>query len=332
MKTAIQTAYGAPDVVIIGDTPKPAPGDNEVLIKVMATTVTSGDSRMRAFRIPAAFWLPARLVMGITRPRKAVLGAEFAGIVEAVGKSVTRFAVGDRVFGLHVYGAHAEYKVVPEDAAIATIPDGMSFEAAAAIPFGALTAQFFLRQARIAPGQKVLVNGASGAVGAFAVQLARHYGGEVTGVCSAANADFVRGLGAAATIDYQTTDFSRSGQVFDVIIDTIGNVSLGRFRRATTQTGILLAVDGGGTAFLRAAWTGLFGSRKVIAAVSEEKQAALEIVRDLVAAGTLRPTIDSRFAFDAIARAHARVDSGRKRGAVVVIVAEDMPAALLAAS
>ena len=320
MKTAIQTAYGAPEVVVIRDTPKPIPGDNEVLVKVMATTVTSGDSRMRAFRIPAAFWLPARLFMGITRPRKAVLGAEFAGVIEATGKDVTRFAVGDRVFGLRVYGSHAEYKVVPEDAAIVAMPGGMSFENAAAIPFGALTAQFFLRKAGVRPGQQVLVNGASGAVGAFAVQLAAHYGAVVTGVCSAGNAELVRGLGASATIDYKVTDFSRSGQAFDVIVDTVGNISLGRFRRATTPNGILLAVDGGGTAFLRAAWTGLFGSRKVIAVVSEDKQADLEIIRDLVAAGVLLPTIDSRFPFDDIVKAHARVDSRRKRGAVVVEV------------
>lgn len=324
MKTALQTEYGAPSVVVIAETAKPVPKDNELLVRVMATTVTSGDSRMRAFRIPAAFWLPARLFMGITRPRKAVLGAEFAGIVEAVGQSVSRFAVGDRVFGLHVYGCHAEFKAVPEDAAIATMPSGLGFDAAAAIPFGALTAQFFLRRANIAAGQRVLVNGASGAVGAFGVQLAKHYGAHVTGVCSSGNAALVRSLGADAVIDYQSMDFSRSGQKFDVILDTVGNVTLGRFRRATTANGILLAVDGGGTAFIRAAWTRLFGSRKVIAAVSADRQAELEIIRDLVAAGIVRPTIDSRHAFDDIAEAHARVDSGRKRGAVVVEVAAEL--------
>lgn len=325
MKTAYQTAYGAPTVVVIRDTPKPVPKDNEVLVKVMATTVTSGDSRMRAFRIPAAFWLPGRLVMGITRPRKPVLGVEFAGVVEAVGKAVTRFAPGERVFGLHVLGCHAEYKVVPEDAAIAAMPEGLSFAEAAAIPFGALTAQFFLRKAGITPGQHVLVNGASGAVGAFAVQLAKQYGAHVTGICSSANAELVRSLGAEAVIDYQTTDFPRE-QGFDVILDTVGNVTLGKFRRATSAKGILLAVDGGGTAFLRAAWTALFGSRKVIATVSQDRQADLEVIRDLVAAGSLRATIDSRHPFAAIAQAHARVDTGRKRGAVVVDVAEPQPA------
>ena len=326
MKTAIQTAYGAPAVVVIRDTPKPVPKDNEVLVQVMATSVTSGDSRMRAFRIPAAFWLPARLFMGISKPRKPVLGAEFAGVVEAVGNSVSRFKPGDRVFGLHVLGCHAEYKAVPEDAAIATMPEGLSFAEAAAMPFGALTAQFFLRKAGITGGTRVLVNGASGAVGLFAVQLAKHYGARVTGVCSAANADLVRSLGAEAIIDYRTTDFSRAGQAFDVIIDTVGNIGLGHLMRATPPKGVLLAVDGGGTAFLRAAWTALFGSRKVIATVSEDRQADLEVIRDLVAAGTLRATIDSRYPFAAIADAHARVDSRRKRGAVVVEVAGSQPA------
>lgn len=326
MKAAIQTAYGPPEVVVIRDMPKPVPRDNEVLVRIMATSVTSGDSRMRAFRIPAAFWLPGRLVMGITRPRKPVLGAEFAGVVETVGKAVTRFKAGDRVFGLHVLGCHAEYKAVPEDAAIATMPDSLSFGEAAAIPFGALTAQFFLRKAGIGAGTRVLVNGASGAVGSFAVQLARHYGARVTGVCSAANAELVRSLGAEAVIDYHSTDFSRAGQAFDVILDTVGNVGLGHLMRATPPKGMLLAVDGGGTAFLRAAWTALFSSRKVIATVSQDRQADLEIIRDLVAAGTLRATIDSRYPFAAITAAHARADSGRKRGAVVVEMVEPRPA------
>jgi len=321
MKTAIQTAYGAPSVVVIRDKPKPVPKDNEVLVKVVATTVTSGDSRMRAFRIPAAFWLPGRLVMGITKPRRQVLGVEFAGIVETVGKSVTRFKAGDRVFGLHLLGCHAEYNVVPEDAAIAIMPEGLSFAEAAAIPFGAITAQFFLRKARIGPGTRVLVNGASGAVGTFGVQLARHYGAHVTGICSAANADLVRSLGAETIIDYRTTDFSRTGQVFEVILDTIGNIGLGHLMRATPSGGVLLAVDGGGTAFLRAAWTALFSSRKVKAATSQDRQADLEIIRDLVASGALRATIDSRYPLDAITSAHARVDTGRKRGAVVVDIA-----------
>ena len=322
MKAAVQTAYGRPDVVVIREVAKPVPRDNDVLVRVVATTVTSGDARLRAFRVPAAFWLPARLFMGVSKPRKTVLGAEFAGVVEAVGSGVTRFKAGDRVFGMHVYGTHAEYKVVPETAAIATIPDNLDFAEAAAMPFGALTALFFLDRAHIEPGQAVLVNGASGAVGTFGVQLARHRGAHVTAVTSARNAELVTALGADAVIDYQTTDFSQSGQRYDVIMDTVGTVSAARFHRATTPDGRLLAVDGGGGMFLQAALQPLFGKRRIAVGMATEKRADLETIRDLAASGALRATIDRRFPFAEIVKAHALVDSGRKRGAVVIDVAE----------
>lgn len=320
MKAIVQTAYGAPDVLVIKDVPRPVPGDNEVLVKVHTTTVTSGDARLRAFRIPAAFWLPARLVMGITRPKKNILGCEFAGQVVAIGRNVTRFRPGDRVFGLHVYGAYAEYKTVPDSAAIATMPARMSYEEAAAIPFGGLTALFFLRKANVRAGQKVLVNGASGAVGSFAVQLAKHFGAEVTAVCSAANAALVRELGASKVVDYTTTDFARTGQRYDVIFDAMDNVSPRRFRQATTAKGMLLAVAGGGVAFIRAAFSRLGGGRKVLAGMSDESQSELEVLRGLWLAGALKSTIDRCYGFESIGKAHALVDSGRKRGAVVVHV------------
>jgi len=322
MKAAVQAAYGRPDVVVIREVAKPVPKDNDVLVRIVATTVTSGDARLRAFRVPAAFWLPARLFLGIGKPRKTVLGAEFAGVVEAVGSGVTRFKAGDRVFGMHVYGTHAEYKVVPETAAIATIPDNLDFAEAAAMPFGALTALFFLDRAHIEPGQTVLVNGASGAVGTFGVQLARHRGAHVTAVTSARNAELVTALGADAVIDYQTTDFSQSGQRYDVIMDTVGTVSAARFHRATTPDGRLLAVDGGGGMFLQAALQPLFGKRRIAVGMATEKRADLETIRDLAASGALRATIDRRFPFAEIVKAHALVDSGRKRGAVVIDVAE----------
>ena len=322
MRAAVQTAYGRPDVVVIREVAKPVPKDNDVLVRIVATTVTSGDARLRAFRVPAAFWLPARLFMGVSKPRKTVLGAEFAGVVEAVGPGVTRFKTGDRVFGMHVYGAHAEYKVVPETAAIATIPDNLDFAEAAAMPFGALTALFFLDRAHIEPGQAVLVNGASGAVGTFGVQLAHHRGAHVTAVTSARNAELVTALGADAVIDYQTTDFSQSGQRYDVIMDTVGTVSAARFHRATTPDGRLLAVDGGGGMFLQAALQPLFGKRRIAVGMATEKRADLETIRDLAASGALRATIDRRFPFAEIVKAHALVDSGRKRGAVVIDIAE----------
>lgn len=322
MKAAVQTAYGGPEVVIIRDVPKPVPRDNEVLVRIIATTVTSGDARLRAFRVPTAFWLPARLFLGISKPRKVILGSEFAGVVEAIGKDVRRFAPGDRVFGMHVYDAHAEYKAVPETAAICAMPDTMDYAEAAALPFGALTALFFLEKAGITAGQTILVNGASGAVGCAAVQLARHFGAHVTAVTSAANADLVRSLGADAVIDYGAADFSVSGKRYDVIMDTVGTVSMKQFRRASAAGGQLLAVDGGGGMFLRAALQRLLGRRRIVVGVATEMRDDLEMVRDLAATGALRAVIDRQVPLAAIAQAHSLVDSGRKRGAVVLEVGD----------
>ena len=320
MKAAIQTAYGGPDVVVVSDIAKPVPKDGEVLVRIVATTVTSGDARLRAFRVPAAFWLPARLFLGISKPRKAVLGSEFAGLVEAVGAKVTRFRPGDRVFGMHVYDAHAEYKTVPEGAAITIMPDKLDFAEAAVLPFGALTALFFLQRAGIKPGMRVLVNGASGAVGTFGVQLARHFGAQVTAVTSAGNADLVRSLGADTVLDYAAEDFSLSGARYDVIMDTVDTVSVAQFRRASTADGKLLAVNGGGGMFLRAPMQPLFGKRRIAVGMATETLDDLEIISALAASGAIRATIDRRVPLARIAEAHALVDSGRKRGAVVVDV------------
>lgn len=321
MKAAIQTAYGGPDVVVIRDIPKPIPKEGEVLVRVVATTVTSGDARLRAFRVPAAFWLPARLFLGISKPRKTVLGSEFAGVVEAVGSKVTRFKAGDRVFGMHVYDAHAEYKVVPDSAAIVTMPDNLDFAEAAALPFGALTALFFLRRAGLRPGMRVLINGASGAVGTFGVQLAKHFGAHVTAVTSAGNAELVRNLGADAVIDYAAGDFSLSGERYDVIMDTVDTVSMVQFRRAGTADGKLLAVNGGGGMFLRATMQPLFGKRRIVVGMATETLQDLETISALAATGAIRATIDRRVPLARIGEAHALVDSGHKRGAVVVDVA-----------
>ncbi len=322
MKAAVQTAYGGPEVVVIRDIAKPVPKDNEVLVRIMATTVTSGDSRLRAFRVPAAFWLPARLFLGISKPRKAVLGSEFAGVVEAVGAGVTRFKLGDRVFGMHVYDVHAEYKVMPDTGALTHIPDNLDFAEAAALPFGALTALFFVQRAAIKAGQKVLVNGASGAVGAFGVQLAKLAGAQVTAVTSGRNAELARELGADVVIDYATEDFSQSGIRYDVIMDTVDTVSIGQFRRASTEDGQLLAVNGGGGTFLQAALAPMRGKRRIAVGMATEKLVDLETIRDLAARGVIRATIDRRLPFERIAEAHALVDSGRKRGAVVIDVAQ----------
>lgn len=223
MKAVTCRSYGPPDVLKVEEIERPSPKHNEVLVKVEATSVTSGDVRMRAFTGAGTFWLPMRLLFGILRPRNPVPGMEFAGRIAAVGKDVSSFRVGDAVFGMRIGGANAEFVVVPEAGAIATKPDSLSFEDAAATPFGALSALAFLRDiARVRPGQKLLIYGASGAVGLFAVQLARHFGANVTGVCSTANIEMVKALGADIVIDYTTNDFTRGAVVYDIILDTVG--------------------------------------------------------------------------------------------------------------
>lgn len=330
MRAAVQTAYGAPDVVVLREVPMPVPGTEDVLVRLCATTVTSGDARLRAFRVPPSMWLPARLFLGIIKPRRTILGSEFAGTVEAIGAGVSRFKVGDAVFGMHVYGCHAEYKLVPQSSAISALPAGLDFAEAAALPFGALTALYFLKRADIKAGERVLIHGASGAVGSAAVQLAKHMGAQVTAVTSARNLDLVRDLGAEVVIDYADGDYSRSGARYDVVMDTVNGVSLARFNRLALPGARLLAVDAGGGMMLRAAWEGLRKRTRIVVGMATETLSDLETIRALAVSGALRPTIDRRYPLERIAEAHALVDSGRKRGAVVIEVA-DLPATIAAA-
>ncbi|MEO5807718.1 NAD(P)-dependent alcohol dehydrogenase [Devosia sp.] len=318
MRAIIQNAYGAPSVLHLTELSKPVPKDHEVLVKLAATTVTSGDARMRAFDVPAMFWLPGRLFMGITRPRKNVLGAEFAGTIEAVGKAVTKFRTGDAVFGLHVYDCYADYKTVPETAAIALKPAGMSFDEAAALPFGALTALHFLLAGKIKAGDQVLINGASGAVGTAAVQLAKYFGATVTGVCSTANVDLVKSLGADAVIDYASADFTTGGARYDIIFDTVGKTSFARCRAIMQPDARYLAAVMSPGAIGWALWTSLSGRRKLIGGISVPRQENLQLLAGLVEAGRLWPVIDRHYDLDEIVAAHAHVDTGHKRGAVVV--------------
>lgn len=322
MQAAVQTAYGGPDVVVIRHIPKPVPRENEVLVRIVATTVTSGDARLRAFRVPASMWLPARLLLGIFRPRKTVLGSEYSGEVVATGAEVTRFKVGDRVFGMHVYGCHAEYKVVPEASAICALPVGLDFAEAAALPFGGLTALYFLHRAAIKPGERVLIHGASGAVGSAAVQLARHMGAHVTAVTSARNMDLVRALGADAVIDHAAGDYAQSGDRYDVVMDTVNKVSLNELKRLARPGARLLAVDAGGGMMLRAAWEGMRKRTRIVVGMATETLSDLETIKGLAQCRAIRPTIDRSLPLARIAEAHALVDSGRKRGAVVVAVSD----------
>lgn len=325
MKAAVCTAYGGPDVVQVREIPAPTAKANEVLIRVHATTVASGDARVRASRFPSGFWLLGRLFLGLTRPRKPILGTELAGIVEAVGAGVTRFCPGDRVFAFSGagMGCHAELKSFPETGAIAMMPAGFTFDEAAAISFGGTTALYFLRDVgRVQRGERVLVNGASGAVGTAAVQLARHFGAHVTGVCSGANADLVRSLGADAVIDYRVADFATSGARWDVILDTVGNVTFQRCRHLLNGKGrMLLAVAGLG-GMLKAPLQSMASGLEVAAGTAPDRAEDIAELKRLCEAGAYKPVIDSRYPLERIAEAHARADSERKVGSVVVTLGD----------
>jgi NADPH:quinone reductase-like Zn-dependent oxidoreductase len=321
MKAAVYFRYGPPNVVEIREVEKPVPKPEELLIRVRATTVTSGDARLRAFRIPGGFWLPARLGLGIFRPRDPILGFEFSGDVEAVGAKVAGFKPGDAVFGGAV-NCHAEYICVSNTRYIAIKPANLSYEEAAAVAFGGVTALTFLRdRAKIQPGERALINGASGAVGVAAVQLARHFGAEVTGVCSAANADLVRSLGARKAIDYSREDFTRSGETYDIIMDNVGNLSFGRAKRALKKNGrLLLIVAGLGQMLLLPIWTRMKGGKQVISGIAGGGAEHVRFLAGLIEAGRFKPVIDCVYPFEEIAAAHAHVDTGRKKGNVVITV------------
>ena len=317
MKAAVYRRYGAPEVVQIEDVPRPEPKANELLVRVRATTVSAGDARLRSARVPPGFGVLMRLGFGISGPRQQILGFEFAGEVAAVGPSVTRFAVGDRVVGTRM-GSHAEYVTAPETN-VAPIPRSLTFEQSAAVIFGGLTSLFYLRDlARIQPGERVLVNGASGAVGTAAVQLARHFGATVTGVCSAANAELVRSLGASRVIDYTREDFTQTGETYDVILDAVGNCTFSRCERALSPGGrLLLVVASLGQLFgtmLRPSRAG----RKVLAGVNTTRADDLSFLAGLAESGSFKPVIDRTYPFALIVDAHRQVDTGHKKGNVVI--------------
>ena len=288
-----------------------------MLVKVRATTITAGDSRLRSGHVPRGFALPLRLAFGIRGPRRPVLGWELAGEVVEVGQSVSRFAPGDKVFAACM-GCHAEYVAVPEDSA-APLPGNLPFEDAAAIPFGGLTSLFYLRdKARIQPGDRVLINGASGAVGSAAVQLAKHFGAAVTGVCSAANAQLVRSLGAERVVDYTREDFTRTRETYDIILDAVGNCSFARCKPALAPGGrLLLVVASLGQLIGALLWSSRAG-RTVLSGVNLVRPADLLFLRTLAESGALKPVIDRTYEFARIVDAYRYVDTGRKKGNVVI--------------
>lgn len=321
MKAAIYTRYGAANVVRMAEIPTPAPGPKEVLIRVHASTVTTADWRLRASAFPGLLWLPGRLMTGLLSPRRPVLGMEFAGEVVATGSAVTRFHPGQRVFGFSGGGGHAEYVCISEDAALMPTPDTLTDAEAAALPFGAICALEFLRDiARVKPGQNVLVIGASGGVGVYAVQIAKALGAQVTAVASAGNADLLRSLGAHHVLDYRRDDPASARGAFDLVFDTVGATSYFGMLRALKPRGLFLPLNFGGRDILHLLAAILIRGPRIRLHVNGDSAQKLAGVLDLISAGKLRPVIDRHFSLTEIRKAHAYVEGRHRKGAVVIDV------------
>jgi len=302
VKAIIYTQYGPSDVLKLVELDKPTPKDNEILIKIHATTVTSGDVRLRASDFPPLFWLPARLIFGLFRPKKQILGHEFAGVVEAAGKDVTKFTIGDEVFGTTTMlkaGSYAEYICVPQTwkhGVIDLKPTNLDFKKSAALPIGGMTALFLLKKANISKEHKVLVYGASGSVGSYAVQLAKHFGSYVAGVCSTRNLDMVKSLGVDRAIDYKNEDYTLLEEEFDIVLDAVGKTTKKQAKKVLNPNGTFVSVN----------------------MLTSEKSEDLQTLKELAEEGKIKPFIDKYYPLEQIVNAHQYVDSGRKRGNVVI--------------
>lgn len=320
MKAIIWPKYGSPDVLQLAEVEKPIPKGNEVLIRIMATTVFAGDCEMRRFDFPASFWIPLRLMFGLWKPRVKILGQELAGEIEAVGADVTRFKVGDAIFAPtdRYFGAYAEYLCLPSTLPIALKPSNMTYEEAATVPVGGLNALHFLRKGNVESGQSVLINGAGGGIGTFAVQIAKTIGTEVTAVDSAAKLDMLRSIGADHVIDYEREDFTRNGESYDVIIDVVGKSPYARSVRSLKDNGRYILGNPRIAGIFRGLWTSMTSSRKVIAALTPYRTEDLGFLKELIEARQLRSVIDRRYPLEQAVDAHRYVETGRKAGNVVL--------------
>lgn len=326
MKAVICTKYGAPEVLQFREVEKPVPKDNEVLIKIHATTVTVADYRIRSFTVPPSFWLPARIALGITKPRKPILGVELAGEIESVGKDVTLFRKGDPVFAatLKDFGAYAEYKCLPENGAICLKPSGLTFEEAAAIPIGARTALHFLKKGDIQRGQKILIYGASGSVGTYAVQLARHFGAEVTGVSSRLNLELVKAQGADKVIAYDDEDFLKKLELYDIIFMAVDKWPFQACKKFLKNGGTYMNI----TEPLKSPsmlWSSITSKKKIRIIVGEdpaENAEGMRQLKELAETGTIKPVMDRSYPLEKIVEAHHYVGQGHKKGNVAITVFE----------
>jgi NADPH:quinone reductase-like Zn-dependent oxidoreductase len=324
MKAILHTKYGPSDELQLKEVEKPFPKKNEVLIKVYASTVTTTDCNVRNFTfVPKSFRLLAGIMFGFKKPKINILGIDLAGEVEAVGKDVKRFRIGDQIFGSAgtKLGAHAEYTCVSEDGALAIKPAKMTFSEAAAISLAGNTALFYIRDlAKIQPGQKILIHGASGAIGTYAVQLAKYYGAEVTGVCSATNEVMVKSLGASKVVDYTKEDFTKSDERYDFVFDVVGKTTFSQCKSLLKQNGVYLENMLELKDMLIMMWTSVFGGKRIKGGVSAEKAENLKFFLELIESGKLKPVIDRSYSLEKAAKAFQYVEQGHKKGNVVITV------------
>lgn len=330
MKAIVYTEYGSPAVLHLEEVAKPAPKDNEILVRVYATPVNYGDLTARnfanltpgEFNMPAPLWLPTRMAFGWNKPKINILGSELAGEVEAIGRQVKKFKPGDQVFayvGMKM-GANAEYLCLPENGTVALKPANLTYEQASVLPYGTIMAASLLRKANLQPGQKVLINGASGGIGSMAVQLAKHFGAEVTGVCGALRVEYVKSLGADKVIDYTREDFTRNGETYDLIFDILGRSSYSRCKHSLKPDGIYLLASFKMKPLFQMLWTSRIGTKKVICALASEKSEDLVFIRELVEAGKIKAIIDRCYPLEQAAEAHRYVEAGHKKGNIVITV------------
>ena len=319
MKAIVYEKYGPPEVLQLKEVEKPTPMDNGVLIRVHATTVTKYDCWMRSSTAPPGFWLPSRIASGFRKPKQPILGTELAGEIEAVGKDVKLFKKGDQVFAcLMNLGAYAEYVCIPEDGFVALKPTNMTNEEATAVVQGGLTALYFLRKGNIQSGQKALIFGASGGIGIYAVQLAKYYGAEVTGVCSTPKLEMVKSLGADKVIDYTKEDFTKNTQTYDIVFDTVGKTSVSTSIGSLKENGFYIFATFGLPTLIKVSWLLRKSSKKAVIGVLEERPEDLILLKELVEAGKLKPVIDRSYPLEQIVEAHRYVEKGHKKGNVVI--------------